>query len=116
MFSSINCSLITSLLFLFYSAEGTLVYFERKDALPEDYSESGVGGAGGSAYLSCPTLQPTSQPQGLSCKEQREEEALQTERDKFRTEIQTISSTLEGMVCQVATLLQENSRLPEKDR
>ena len=99
------------------SAEGTLVYFERKESLPEDFSESGGGWAAAAApYQSCAPVELTAQPAGVSCREQRKAELRQAERDKFGTEIQTISHTLEGMVSQVATLLQENSRLPEKDR
>ena len=96
------------------SGEGTLVLFERKEPLPDDYSE-GVAVTAVS-YLGCPALPLTRRPSGLSCRDQREEELMQTERDKYAREIQSISSTVEGMVTQVAHLLQENSRLPERDR
>jgi hypothetical protein len=89
--------------------------FERKSSLPEsDYSESGT--AAGAAYRGCPDVSLTRTPSGLSCHDQQEAELRQTERDKFGGEIETITVTVEGMVGQVAGLLEENTRLPEKDR
>ena len=49
-------------------------------------------------------------------RELQEEEERLAEREKYGQDIEEISTTVARMADQVASLIQENNKLPEKDR
>ena len=101
------------------SEEGTLVMFQRKDPIecPTEVDKSVISAmqklkGSDSGFDSVSRLNA----EEVSWSEKKSKESKENERKKFEREITTISETVEHMAELVASLLQDNDSLPEKDQ